>query len=80
MPYDIHPKGFKRLKRLWEENPEQMIMLGIGGLTASALFINAVANASSRSTWRQEVKRRKRLNDQQYPQYTRYPYSRRGRG
>lgn len=78
MPYDINPKGFKRLKRLWEENPEQMIMLGIGGLTASALFINAVANAAGRNTWRQEVKRRKRLNDQQYPQYSRYPYSRRG--
>lgn len=70
-------KGFRKLKYYWEENPEQMIMLGIGAMTASALFINAVANASGRSTWRQEVKRRKRLTEQQYPTYTRYPYSRR---
>lgn len=64
-------RGFNRLKQRWEENPEQMIALGIAGLTASALFINAVANARGRSTWRKEVNRRDRLT----PRYGRYPYS-----
>lgn len=53
-------KAFDKLKRTWEDNPMQCLIVGALVATAAAKFIDASANAASRRTWAKEVDRRDR--------------------
>lgn len=56
-----------RLKKEWDEDPVKVIAATAGLLTATAMFINAVANAKGRRTWAKEVNRRDRMSRSRYP-------------
>lgn len=58
----------QKLQESWNENPQAMILLGIGVTVAAAKLINAVAVMRNSRSWSREVKRRnkKRENDARF--------------
>lgn len=55
-------KAWAKLKRKWEEDPLQVLVVGALVATAGAKLIDAQANARSRKTWAREVERRERMS------------------
>lgn len=62
-------RGWWKLKRKWEDDPEFFIGCVVVGLTAGAMFITASAKykdartrARSQNTWDREVSRRERMS------------------
>jgi hypothetical protein len=55
-------KAWEKLKKKWEEDPLQVLVVGALVATAGAKLIDAHANAKSRKTWAREVERRERMS------------------
>jgi hypothetical protein len=51
-------KAVDKLKRAWEENPLQVIVIGALAATAAAKLLDASTNARNARVWQNEVNRR----------------------
>lgn len=54
--------AWDKLKKKWDEDPLQVLVVGALVATAAAKLIDAQANARSRHTWDREVARRERMS------------------
>lgn len=55
-------KAWDRLKKKWEEDPLQVLVVGALVATAGAKLLDAHSHAKSRKTWDREVERRERMS------------------
>lgn len=51
-------KAWDKLKKTWEENPQQVIALACFAALATAKLLDATTKARNAHTWKQEVNRR----------------------
>jgi hypothetical protein len=58
----IMQNAWDRLKKKWDEDPLQVLLVGALVATAAAKLIDSTTNARSRRTWDREVARRERMS------------------
>lgn len=55
-------QGWEKLKKKFNDEPIQVLVVGAFVVTASAKLIDALSNAAGRRTWQKEVNRRERMS------------------